>query len=51
MTGLHQIGAYSKVDRDPREEVILSPLLILQSLIGHYLLLGRMMQPKQNGGH
>ena len=33
------------------QEVILSPLLILQSLIGHYLLLGRMMQPKQNGGH
>ena len=46
LSDIHQIGTYSKVDRDPRGRTVTVAYLaiILLSLV-------RMMQPKQNGGH
>ncbi len=46
---VHQIGAYSKVDRDPRGRTI--TVLIWPSLKSRFLSLAMMMQPKQSGGH
>ena len=44
LSDVHQIGAYSKVDRDPRGRTItVAYLAIIDE--------PRMMLPKQNGGH
>lgn len=49
ISDVHQIGAYSKVDRDPRGE--LSLLYIWPLLMSLLLSLARMMLLKLNGGH
>ena len=48
VSDVHQIGAYSKVDRDPRGRTITVAWL---SSMSRLLSLARMMLPKQNGGH
>ena len=45
LSDIHQIGAYSKIDRDPRGRTI---TVASMSLL---LSLAKMMLPKQNGGH
>ena len=47
VSDVHQIGAYSKVDRDPRGRTVTVAWPSSMSLL---LSLARMMLPKQNGG-
>ena len=49
LSGVHQIGAYSKVDRDPRGRTV--TVAYLASSMHPLLSLVWMMQPRQNGGH
>ena len=47
LSDIHQIGTYSKVDRDPRGRTVTVAYLAIIDVLS----LVRMMQPKQNGGH
>ena len=49
VSNVHQIGGYSKVNRDPRGRTI--TVAIWPSSMSLLLSLARMMLPKQNGGH
>ena len=49
VSDVHQIGAYSKVDRDPRGRTItVAYLAVIDEPVAVTLV--RMMQPKPNGG-